>query len=154
MQQFPRLNCQISNYLMTTYKSLSCCFIIIIFIICGCCQAECINRTVTISFRELRAINSDSVSVLSYQPGSNFTQRLDSNFIHTPVAVSDTNYSSLFHTLFADHDWKIINHSLNKEYRLNNFEVEKLRCCGERAYVVRSFVVNGTRKEGDFLDIE
>jgi hypothetical protein len=139
---------------MTTNKFLLFCFIVILYILSGCCQAECNNRIVTISFRKLRTPNADSVSILSYQPGSHFTQRLDSNFIHMPVAATDTNYSSLYHSIIAERDWKIINHSLNKEYRLNNFEIEKLNCCGERAYVVRSFAVNGAGKEGDFFDIE
>lgn len=139
---------------MTARSYLFFSLILIAFIIYGCCKAECINRTVNISFRNIRAINTDSVSLIAYKTGSNFTQKLDSNFSNTPVSATDTSYSTLFLTVFADRDWKIINHSLNKEYRLNNFGIDKIKCCGERAYVVRSFEVNGIRKTGDLLDVE
>ena len=139
---------------MTTKSYLSFSPILLLFIIYGCCKAECINRIVNISFRNIRAVNTDSVSLIAYKTGSNFTQKLDSNFSNTPVSAADTSYSALFLTVSADHDWKIINHSLNKEYRLNNFEIDKIKCCGERAYVVISFEVNEIRKTGDLLDIE
>jgi hypothetical protein len=139
---------------MTARSYLFFSLILIVFIIYGCCKAECINRTVAISFRNIRAINTDSVSLIAYKTGSNFTQKLDSNFSNIPVPAADTSYSTLFLTVFADRDWKIINHSLNKEYRLNNFEVDKIKCCGERAYVVRSFEINGIRKTGDLFDVE
>jgi hypothetical protein len=139
---------------MTAKQPATFFLIVIVFIINACCKAECISRTVSISFFKLRAINTDSISMISYAPGSNYTQRVDSNFIHSPAAVNDTSYSRLFQTVYAERDWKIINHSLNREYRLNNFEIEKVKCCGEKAYMVRSYSLNGNRKDGDFLEIE
>jgi hypothetical protein len=128
--------------------------LIIVFVINGCCKAECINRSVTISFLKLRAVNTDSVSIISYTTGSNYTQRVDSNFINRPVPANDTSFSNLVDVIYADHDWKIIIHSLNKEYRLNNFDVDKRRCCGEKAYIVRSFYLDGVRKESDFAELQ
>ena len=125
-----------------------------IIIVSGCCKAECLSRTLYISFNKLKAINTDSVTFLGYKAGTNFTQRTDSIFITAPIATSDTSYSGLFRELWAETDWKIINHSLNKEYRLNNFEIDKVKCCGERAYVVHSFQVNGIKTSGSFLLIE
>lgn len=139
---------------MTAKRSVSFCLIAIVFILNACCKAECINRTVSISFLKLRAINADSISVISYTAGSNYTQRVDSNFTHSPVAANDTSYSRLFETVYAERDWKIINHSLNTEYRLNNFETEKVKCCGEKTIVVRSFSQNGIRKQGDYAELE
>ena len=139
---------------MTAKRSIIWCFAAIVFIINACCKAECGTRTVAISFFKLRAINTDSVSIISYAPGSNYTQRIDSNFIHTPVSANDTSYSRLFQSVYTERDWKIINHSLHTEYRLNNFETEKVKCCGEKAFVVRSYSLNGSRKGGDFLEIE
>jgi hypothetical protein len=139
---------------MTAKQPVTFCLIAIVFIITACCKAECISRTVSISFFKLRSINTDSISVISYATGSNYTQKVDSNFIHSPVAANDTSYSRLFQTVYAERDWKIINHSLHTQYRLNNFETEKVKCCGEKAYVVRSYSLNGNRKDGDFLEIE
>ena len=139
---------------MTAKRSTTFCFAAIVFILNACCKAECINRTVTISFFKLRAINTDSISMISYASGSNYMQRIDSNFIHSPVAVNDTSYSRLFQTVYTERDWKIINHSQQTEYRLNNFETEKVKCCGEKAFIVRSYSLNGSRKGGDFLEIE
>jgi hypothetical protein len=123
----------------------------LIIILNSCCKADCINRSIFLSFNKLRAVNTDSVSFLSYTAGTNFTQITDSMFILTPVAASDTSFSNVYRDLFAGLDWKIINHSLNKEYRLNNFEIEKVKCCGERAYVVRSFQLNGVSNSGSTL---
>ena len=139
---------------MTAKRPITFCLAAIVFIINACCKAECINRTVNISFFKLRAINADSVSMISYASGSNYTQWIDSNFIHSPVAANDTSYSRLFQTIYTERDWKIINHSLHTEYRLNNFETEKVKCCGEKAFIVRSYSLNGSRKSGDFLVIE
>jgi len=139
---------------MTAKQSITFCLAAIVFIINACCKAECINRTVNISFYKLRAINTDSISMISYVAGSNYTQQVDSNFIHSPVGVNDTSYSRLFQAIFAEPDWKIINHSLHTEYRLNNFEIEKVNCCGEKAFIVRSYSLNGSRKGGDFIEIE
>jgi len=126
----------------------------VIIIVSGCCKAECISRTLFVSFNKLKAVNTDSVTFLGYKPGTNFTQRTDSIFITAPIAASDTSYSHLYRELWAETDWKIINHSLNKEYRLNNFEIDKVKCCGERAYVVRSFTVDGVKNPGSLLLIE
>jgi hypothetical protein len=155
MQHSGILDCQLIKPLnMTVKQPVTFCLIAIVFIINACCKAECIGRTVNISFFKLRAINTDSISVISYTPGSNHTQKIDSNFIHSPVAANDTSYSRLYQTVYSEHDWKIINHSLNTEYRLNNFETEKVKCCGEKAVVVRSFSLNGVRKQGDYLELD
>ena len=139
---------------MTAKRSMAFWLAAIVFIINACCKAECNNRTVTISFFKLRAINADSISMISYVTGSNYAQRVDSNFIHSPVAANDTSYSRLFQSVFAERDWKIINQSLHTEYRLNNFEIDKVKCCGEKAFIVRSYLLNGSRKNGDFIEIE
>jgi hypothetical protein len=155
MQQSGILSCQLIKPVSMTAKQPATFFlIVIVFIINACCKAECINRTISISFFKLRAINADSISVISYTTGSNYTQKIDSNFIHSPVAANDTSYSRLFETVYAERDWKIINHSLHTEYRLNNFETEKVKCCGERAIVVRSFSMNGVRKQGDYIELD
>jgi hypothetical protein len=128
--------------------------LIIVFILFGCCKAECINKTLFTGFRNIRAVNADSVSFISYAAGSGFTQKIDSNFVYRPVAANDTSYSSLYRELLAEWDWKIINHSLNKEYRINNFVIDKVNCCGEKAYVVRSFMVNNIKQTGSYLDLD
>ena len=138
---------------MTTKQSLTFCLIAIGFIINACCKAECISRTVTISFFKLRAVNADSISILRYALGSNYSQWIDSNFYHYPVPANDTSFSKLADIVFSEHDWKIINHSLNKEYRLNNFETEKVKCFGEKSFVVRSFSLDGIRKQGDHAEL-
>ena len=114
----------------------------------------CIDKTLFASFRKIRSINADSVSFVQYALGSGYSQKTDSIFVNTPAAATDTSYSSLIRNLSSDFDWKIINHSLNKVYHLNNYEIEKTKCCSDRGYVVRSYEVNGVRKEGDFYDIE
>lgn len=128
--------------------------LIIVFVIDGCCKAECISKTLFISFRKIRAVNTDSVSFISYTTGTGFTQKMDSIIVNTPVAVLDTNYSSLYRDLPADRDWKIINHSLNTVYRISHFIIDKVNCCGEKAYVVRSFMVNNIKQTGDYLDLQ
>jgi len=127
---------------------------LMIFIIYGCCKSICIDKTLYISFRKIKSVDADSISLIQYAPGTNYMQKTDSIFINTPVASSDTMYSPLFREINADHDWKIINHSLDKAYRLNNFELEKIRCCSDKGYVVRSFELNGTRRTGDYFEIE
>ena len=114
----------------------------------------CIDKTLFIRFRNIRAVNTDSVSFISYIPNSGFSQRVDSVFVNTPVAATDTSFSYLFRELYAELDWKIINHSLNTEHRINNFVLEKIQCCSDKGYVVRSFMVNNVKQTGDYLEIQ
>jgi hypothetical protein len=139
---------------MTAKKGSTFTILVTVFLIYGCCKAECIHKTLFISFRKIRAADTDSVSFISYAKGTGFSRKIDSSFIHTPVAVSDTSYSSLYRQFYADYDWKIINHSLRTEYRFNNFVVDKVYCCGEKAYVVRAFMMNNIKQTGDFLELQ
>lgn len=135
-------------------KWLSFPLLLILFIIYGCCKSMCVDKTLSISFRKIKSVAADSISIIQYAVSSNYTQKTDSIFINTPVSPTDTTYSYLFRQISSEYDWKIINHSLNKEYRLNNFELERIKCCSDRGFVVRSYEVNGVRKTGDFFDIE
>jgi len=135
-------------------KRLSYFWLLIIFVIHGCCKSLCVDRTLFVNFRHIRSINADSVSFVQYVAGSGYTQKTDSVFINTPVVVTDTSYSPLFREINTRYDWKIINHSLNKVYRLNNFELEKIKCCSDRGWVVRSYEMNGIRETGDFFYVD
>jgi hypothetical protein len=135
--------------LVSTFSILA-----IVFVMYGCCKAMCIDKTLFLNFRKIRAVNTDSVSFISYTAGTGFSQKIDSSFINKPVALNDTSYSSLFRELHSDYDWKIINHSLNMEYRINNFVTEKIKCCSDKGYVVRSFMINNVKQTGDYLDLQ
>jgi len=126
----------------------------IVLVIYGCCKALCVDKVFFINFRKIRAVNADSISFIAYTSGSGFSQKADSSFVNTPVTASDTSFSYLFRQLSSDLDWKIINHSLNTEYRINNFVLEKIKCCSDRGYAVRSFMVNNIKQTGDHLDIQ
>ena len=99
----------------------------------------------------------DSISLEIFQSGSNFTERIDSNF--TAAHVRSTNYPDLYLTLNEnisnDHVYKITLLSIGtgQVYVVNNFTKKKEEC--NRCFpdspssnyydVLESFEVNGEK---------
>lgn len=129
---------------------------LLLFLAAGCCQAECPTADVMVSFERFRSSDVDSVLTVRYRPGTHFTERLDSTWTYTPVAATDTSWSRLYKTIFGMEDTRIFLPSVNKTFRFTDFELESIRCpCnGGRTRVVRSFAVNGIRKEGTTAVLE
>ena len=131
-------------------------FILFCFLAAGCCQAECPTADVMVSFERFRSADVDSVLTVRYKPGTHFTERLDRTWTFAPVAATDTTFSRLYKTIFGVADTRIFLSSVNKTFRFTDFELESIRCpCnGGRTQVVRSFAVNGIRKEGTTAVLE
>ncbi|MDQ3277191.1 MAG: hypothetical protein M3Q06_02630 [Bacteroidota bacterium] len=125
------------------------------FLLAGCCKVMCIGDEITISFEKFRAVETDTVLFVRY-PGNGGTQALDSFHVTTVVSPADTGRSRVAQSISASSHWKIKVPSLNKEYRIENFDFTTAKCnCGGKKYKsVNSFTVNGQRKEGQFLRLE
>ncbi len=124
-----------------------CCGLVVIT---GCCKVYCGDVELGVDFSGMKAIDTDTVFFLGYKKDSDFQERVDSTAIITRVAETDTNHSGLFHTLPLGKDWKVAIPSVQKEYYITDFIVEKENCsCGGNDYnVIKYFTINGERKEG------
>ena len=99
----------------------------------------------------------DSIALEIFQSGSNFSERIDSNF--TSAHVRSTNYPDLFLSLHenisTDHDYKVtlLSDGTGQIYVVNNFTKKKEEC--NRCFpdspssnyydVLESFEVNGEK---------
>lgn len=130
-------------------------YVNLIFVTCwaltaviGCCKADCIGKEASASFANFKAADTDSVLMVRYRPNTSFSSLVDSSWMYSKVSPTDTTRSSVILWFYGTEDTRVYLPSLNKTYLFTGFEFEKRRCCGERVEVVRSFLVNGVRKEG------
>jgi len=128
-------------------------YTIIVLALAACCKAECLPNGVTVTFEKFKARDADSVLIVRYRPGTNFSALLDSAWTITPVSTSDTTHSGLVKFLPGNDEAKIYLSSLNKTYLLRDIESERINCgCGNgKIDVVRSLILNGVQQQGDFI---
>lgn len=122
----------------------------------GCCKVYCDGTELGVGFRKFKAIDTDTVLFIKYELGTQQTTIIDSFFIRYTIPLTDTSQSSVSHSISSGYDWKIKITSLNKQYLVTGFELTTKHCnCGGKKYkAIEGFLVNGTRKEGLFLDLE
>jgi hypothetical protein len=139
---------------MKRLKALFCFFLLLI--LAGCCKEMCIGNEIVVSFEKLKAIDTDTVLVIKYQPGTQLVKGLDTARIYSNVAPTDTSNSRVFHTITAGFDWKILVPSVNKTYTVTGFILTKQRCpCGGNTYQsIEAYSVNNVRKEGFFISLD
>ena len=127
----------------------------LLFCLAGCCKVYCDGTELMVSFEKFAASDTDSVYFISYVPASGQTQKVDSFLVTTPVLPAGTP-SPVIQTLQSNYDWKVVLPSVNRQYLIQNFELttEKCNCGGKRYKSIRSFLVNGVRKEGLFVALE
>lgn len=122
----------------------------------GCCKEFCSGNEIILSFEKFRAVDTDTVYVVRYQPGTQWTKIIDTARLYSNVAAADTSRSRLFHTITGDFDWKIHLPSLNKSYTIADFSVTKKRCpCGGDTYrSIEAYKVNNVSREGFYLALD
>ena len=125
------------------------------WLLAGCCKEICIGDEVTVSFERFKALETDTVLFVRYPP-HNSTLALDSFRVVSQISSLDTSRSSVAQSLSASYHWKVSLPSLNRDYRFENFDftTEKCNCGGKNYKSVRSYTVNGVRKEGLFIRLE
>lgn len=131
-----------------------CIFPVIVF--AGCCKVECIGNEVTVSFEKLKAKDTDTVVVFRYRPGTNFSVLVDSAWMYRPVSPADTSNSQLVEFISGHLDNKVFLQSVNKSYQFSEFETDQVncKCNGGKTQIVRSFLLNGVRKQGNNVVLE
>ena len=122
----------------------------------GCCKVYCDGRDLGISFQKLKASDTDSVLFISYKSKTALSQTIDSSWVYSIISPADTTRSSLFKTISSENDWKIFIPSINKYYIITEFETstEKCECGGNKYKLIRSYKLNGTFKDGLFLELD
>lgn len=130
-------------------------FCLLVFGIVSCCKEYCDGTALMVSFEKFKANDTDTVSFVSYVPATGQTRKVDSFALISPVLPPNAR-SSVTQTLNSAYDWKIILPSVSKQYLLQDFELttEKCNCGGKKYKAIRSYLVNGVRKEGLFLAVE
>lgn len=131
-------------------------YICLLLALAGCCKEMCIGNEIVVSFEKLKAIDTDTVLVVKYQPGTQLVKGLDTARIYSNVAPTDTSKSRVFHTITSGFDWKILVPSVSKFYTVTDFILTKQRCpCGGNTYPsIEAYRVNNVRKEGFFISLD
>ncbi|HET7897466.1 MAG TPA: hypothetical protein VFL47_07345 [Flavisolibacter sp.] len=124
-----------------------------LFLFAGCCKEYCDGSELLVSFENFRARQTDTVYFVSYVPKTGRTQVVDSFRVLSQVLPTDTSRSSVVQSLSSAYDWKVTLPSASKQYLFENFDLttEKCNCGGKKYKSIRSFSVNGARKEGLFI---
>lgn len=86
----------------------------------------CVGDEVTISFEKFKAAETCTVLIVRYLKGR--TQAFDSFSILSIVPVGDTSRSAVAQSISVDYHWTVHLPSLNREYRIANFDFTTERC--------------------------
>lgn len=108
---------------------------------------------ISISFENYGVFETDTVYMVSYERSSNFTARKDSFAYILPNVASDTSRQPQIRSIHPDKDWKIRVPSLNKEFRISDYEVVSAECeCGPSKYgMIKSYKLNGNSETTLYL---
>ena len=129
--------------------------VFVLFLLAGCCKVYCDGTDLTLSFEKFKARDTDTVLFVSYLPGTAQTTVVDTFRIHYQISPTDTTHSSVSHSISSRYDWKVLLPSLNRQFVFEDFKLTNEKCnCGGKYKVVKSFTVNGTRKEGLSIALE
>lgn len=128
----------------------------ILFFLAGCCKVYCDGKDLGLSFEKFKAKDTDTVLFVKYQPATAQTKAIDTSRILYKISQTDTTQSSVAYEISSNYDWKILLPSLNRQFVFEGFELtnEKCNCGGAKYKAIKSFVVNGVRKEGLFISLE
>lgn len=122
----------------------------------SCCKEYCEDQRLLVWGRNLQYTDVDTIFLIKYKPGTNFTERLDTinQYMIQPTG-NNSQPVSFFKSLESNTDWKIVIPALNKEYFISNIETEKQRCnCEPGTYqTVRTFRFNNATIEGSSVDL-
>ena len=118
----------------------------------GCCKEICDPAELQISFRNFKAVDTDTVLLVRYQRGAQ--NATDTSLVVHHISASDTTNSSLVEGLFHAYDWKVIIPSLNRQYFVTDMQTTSVRCCGQRGRKVDGYKLNSTEQQGDYLVLE
>ncbi|MDB5206713.1 MAG: hypothetical protein JWR72_1788 [Flavisolibacter sp.] len=130
--------------------------LLLFFLVTGCCKVYCDGTELGVSFRKFKAVDTDTVLFTKYQPGTQQTTIIDSFLISYAIPATDTFQSTVSHSISSAYDWKITVASVNKQYIITGFELtgEHCNCSGKNYKAIKSFLVNGDRKQGLYVDVE
>ena len=125
------------------------------FLIGSCCKAECLDASVFVTFSNFRVHQTDTLLLVRYKPGTGQTTVVDSVWRFLPnLPGSDTARSYHSENITAGTDWKIVIPAVNRTFWITDISLRTAKCCGSRSAVVRDFKLNGTLKQGSFLQLE
>lgn len=130
--------------------------LVLLFVFAGCCKMYCDGTDLVVSFEKFKATETDTVLFVRYLPNTNQTQVVDTARITTQISPADTSRSAVARSLSSAYDWKVLLPAAGRQYVFEHFDftTEKCNCGGKKYKAIRSFSVNGTRKEGLFLALE
>jgi hypothetical protein len=129
---------------------------LLLFVFAGCCKMYCDGTELAVSFETFKARDTDTVLFVSYAPGTGRMQKVDSFSILSQLSPADTSRSSVVRSLNAAYEWKVTLPSVSKQYIFENFDftTEKCNCGGKKYKAIRSYLLNGIRKEGLFIAVD
>lgn len=127
----------------------------VILTLSACCKMACEGNTIIISLQNYKRSELDTITFISYEQGSNFLRKKDSLSYTLPNVANDTARATHVHSITSDKDWIINIPSVNKEFKISNYETATARCsCGNKKYsLVKSYTVNGTKETDIFYTL-
>ena len=126
-----------------------------VMLFAGCCKVYCDGTDLGLGFQKFKAKDTDTVLFVKYLPGSAQTKPVDTSRILYRVAPTDTTHSSVVYQISSGYDWKVLLPSVNRQFVFESFELTTEKCnCGGKYKAIKSFLLNGVRKEGLFVALE
>jgi hypothetical protein len=113
---------------------------ILVLILTACCKAICGgDENLTFSTGAIAKKDADTIYMIGYEPGSNFTIRRDSIPFIFDIPQNDLSPSNFRFTLEITKEWKVEVPGILKTYYFTNYVYTNSDCkvCGKR-YIVRS----------------
>jgi hypothetical protein len=121
-------------------------------LIYGCCQMYCNKSEFPLLLLNFNREDVDTVVFVKYQPGGQFTNKIDSFYEYLPqYAPGVPQFDSIIHYVYdldLGKDWEIKLPGLESVYRVSDLQTGKDYCpCGPGA----THVVTGYRLQGGNL---
>jgi predicted small secreted protein len=134
-------------------------FLISLYLLNSCCtKVGClgVDDIRTIKLYNFNSTDFDTIYLLKYDIGNNFTNKLDSN-IYNIYNIENRNneYNELMLNLFInkDFEYKLVFKSINQEYKIKNITSEKNKCNCDYFDALKSYIVKDSLIEDSYLSI-
>lgn len=113
---------------------------VLVVLVSACCKAICGgDENLVISTGSIAKKDADTIYMIGYEPGSNFTIRRDSIPFIFDIPQNDLSPSGFRFTLEISKEWRVEVPGIHKTYYFANYVYSNSECkaCGKR-YTIRS----------------
>ncbi len=133
-------------------------FLISLYLLNSCCtKVGClgVDDIRTIKLYNFNSTDFDTIYLLKYNIGNNFTSKIDSSFYYYTDIENKNNqqYELILNDYIQkDFEYKLVFKDINQEYKIKNITSKKKKCSCDDYDALTSYVVNdSTIEKSQFL---